>query len=380
MKDFELCISPVETYKSPDVPVYESDNSAILKRLPARWQKSAKVLACISIVGTLALGTLTLSGCSSVFQPSPPQRIVYPLSQDIFDYMHDLGSPYGRYSGYSESDLMVRAHHGGAASSIYVVNLTEQEVLGIVRARLEAAGLNFNATPPQHTINSCDNFSRGPDGVGLSLFDEQKNVAIASTGLSVWRDWILATEEAFARQTDITVGVFASPGQSLGSAPQPRDEQFDESVERSRPTLVRQLINRIDIFIFHMQSEGILGQYPNIDVRINETPVEFGDFPILINNHKMVPAEQIFEQLGMTVGSDERGRMTAVRDDISICLEHWVRGYGANMRVNNRFVGMDIPVITHNNQILVPLQYVARTIGADVEWDEIAREIRITTN
>ena len=85
MKDFELSICPVETYNAPEIPVFGSDNSAILKKLPSRWQKNAKILACIGIVGTL-----TLSGCSFVLRPSPPLQIVLPLTQDRLDIMHNL--------------------------------------------------------------------------------------------------------------------------------------------------------------------------------------------------------------------------------------------------------------------------------------------------
>ena len=58
-KDF-LCIQPVENYQAPLLPQTNKtgDNTVLLKKLPSRWQKNAKIVTCVGLVGTL-----TLSGC-----------------------------------------------------------------------------------------------------------------------------------------------------------------------------------------------------------------------------------------------------------------------------------------------------------------------------
>ena len=73
MNDFEISISPVESYKAPEIPVFGSDNSALLKKLPSRWQKAKLItlsLALVIIIGGLA-------GCSPEVEPSaaPAPRI-----------------------------------------------------------------------------------------------------------------------------------------------------------------------------------------------------------------------------------------------------------------------------------------------------------------
>ena len=438
MKDFELSIAPVETYEAPEIPVFGSDNSALLKKLPSRWQKNAKIVACIGIAGTLVL-----SGCRSELPYSPPHgeddasepyysehspkqgkdeapipyyavypleqekdetpepyyTVLYPpqpLSQDIFDNMHNLGYPQGIYSGYSEYELVVRIHQGGDGASFYVVHLTEQEAYGIIRARLEAVGFNFSATPPEFNDDRSDGSSSWFDLLGITLFDEQKNVGVSHLSWEVsnrrftpWgRRFAMFVEDLFAGHTDITVGALFTPSVYKGSTHTFTDNRErialpppeDEDVERSHPVLVGQLISQIDMFIFLLQSDGILGQYQNIDITINETSVIFSDYPILINNFIMVPAPEIFEKLGMTVGLDEHRRMTATKGNTSLTLFFSTLDYIHRMRVNDEWVGIDLPLIHHNDQILVPLQFIARTIGADVEWDEIAREIRVTTN
>ena len=424
MKDFELSISPVETYKAPEVPVLGGDNSALLKKLPLRWRKNAKILACLGIVGTLAL-----AGCSSEVPYSRPYgeggafgayyaehgtgetpeayyalhpsvQAEYPPgphSQDILDKMHDLGSPHGSYSGYSDAELTVRLHQGGMGVSSYVVHLTEQDAYGIIRARLEAAGLNFDAVPPDYTIDSITRalWDAGEssvfwgdmtdEGIRLNLFDRERNVAVSHISwdesnrpFSSWgRAFAMQVERTFTEHMDgITVGAIYNPGAYLGTS----RAEARRNMRDSHPELVRSLINQVDAFIFILQYEGILEPYPNVDVIINGTPMIFGEHPALINNHKMVPVPEIFEALEMTVETDDQGRIVARKGDISITVGFSGWNNLAFMRVNDEWIDMDIPVIAHNDQILVPLQFVARAIGADVEWDESAREIRITTN
>jgi hypothetical protein len=64
MKNEPLKLTPVSNYDAPKIPTLADDNSAALKKLPARWQKNAKVIACIGLMGTLSLGGLTPLGAS----------------------------------------------------------------------------------------------------------------------------------------------------------------------------------------------------------------------------------------------------------------------------------------------------------------------------
>jgi len=352
MKDFELSVNPVETYEAPQIPILGDNNPALLKKLPSRWQKNVKVIAGLGLAGIFAL-----SGCAN--------ELTEPHTSGI---VHNLGLGQDSYNGYSEAELLVRLHSGGSLSSFYVVHLTEQEAFGIIRARLEAAGLNFDATPPEYTINSW------LGTFGLDLFDEKKGVAITQF---VWVESLAAqVEEAFAEQTsDIIVGTFYNPGRSAGSGDAWRPQRpSDEELEELRPIFRRQLISQADVFIARLQSEGILERFSDIGITINETPVSFGEYPVIVNNHKMVPAIEIFKLLGMEVNLDDGSwAITATKDDITIRI-------GARrLWVNDGWADADIPVFTHNDRVLVPLQFVAETVGANVEWDEEARMFTVTT-
>jgi len=378
MKDFELCITPVENYKAPEIPKFGDNNSALLKKIPSRWQRNAKVIAGLGLIGIFAL-----SGCGHTPEEFRPNGIE-----------HNLWYTQGSYSGYSEADLLVRLHTGGRGVSFYMVHLTEQEALGIIRARLEAAGLVFDATPPGYTIDLANTLSRHDSGeVGLDLFDAEKGIGVAQVSWLgdriafmphesevAW--WI---EERFAEQVpNIIVRAFYDTGLRVGGGRllegRLQRRLLRREVRESRPILVRQLINQADIFIAHLQSEGILERFPDINVTINGTPFNTDDYPILINNQKMVPAIELFEALGMRAVRDRNQWRTAiigVKDDAELI---WVSPSGGIMVTRNgnrEWLDDTPPVIVRNDTILVPLQFVADLVGATIEWDEDTRTIII---
>ena len=400
MKDFDLSINPIEAYKGPEIPTFENDNSAILKKLPLRWRKNAKISAGLGLIGVFAL-----SGCVNVAGGTPAGEI----RQNNIE--HKLQYTQGSYDGYSEDDLLVRLHTGGGGASAYMVHLTEQEAFGIIRARLEAAGLDFD-TPPEEinfdvpALTYYDEvdwyLSRYLNPIELDLFDTQKNVGIAHVSWLGSSMSFMPSERALARRIeeivteqtdDIVVGAFYNPGQSVNSAEWTDEGELkltppsDEEVEEARPILVRQLINQADKFILRLQSEGVLERFPDVAITINGTPLSLGEYPMIINNHKMVPAAEIFEALGMDVNEDEnewRLAITGTKNDLELRANVGLQSFNQGGSISIRHGEdsewpRDIPVIFHNDTIFVSLQFVAEINGATVEWDEEARIIKVTS-
>ena len=385
----ELDVSPVEEYEAPDIPTFEDNNPAMLKKLPSRWKKNAKIIACVGIIGALTL----LKGGGMI-----GWRRAYNANHHI---IHNLGYTHGSHRGFSRDRLLVRLHSGGMGSSIYMVHLTEQEAFGILRARLEAAGLNFDAAPPwlgfdQEQIVSSYGFLSwlfrdNNAGSTIDLFDTEKGVGITYISrhnfgrfatmdeleLAIWVERMHAE-----RANDIEVGIFFSIGQLVGGSA-PIMIPLPWEIIRSRPILVRQLINQADKFIARLQSEGILERFPDVKVTINDVPLSLGEYPILINNMKMVPALELFEALGMDAVEDihpNHQTITATKKDIRI----WVSSGGSinitNGGRNRNWAWLqDIPVIFHNDTILAPVQYIANLTGATIEWNEDERIIKIST-
>ncbi|MCL2874515.1 MAG: hypothetical protein FWE29_06270 [Defluviitaleaceae bacterium] len=212
-------LNPVENYAPPKLPTLNDaqNDTALLKKLPLRWKNSAKVIACIGIIG---VGSVTLSGCSSLWSEQPGIA--------VFDTI---------------------PHHGGSGPApIYIVHLTEQEAFGIIQAQLESAGLNFNAAPPDYTVEL------GGQNISLELFDEDKGVAIAHIREenlrfpeNGWR-YVESVAEEFAKKAnDISIGVFYNPAK----------DDWMNNVEAEAATR-QNLIDQAQKFITSLQDEGIL--------------------------------------------------------------------------------------------------------------------------
>jgi hypothetical protein len=266
----ELRISPAKKYNTPKYPVYTEvrANPVLLKKLPSRWQKNAAVIACIGLMGTYALAGCAAPQDNAAVPPYPP-------------YYADGGSggiiteQYTREAD-RELDLVIRTHHGGGgAGPFYVVYLTEQEALSIIRAQAEAAGLRFNAAPPDYTVDALS-MLRGIE-IGIDLFDGEKGVALAlidgadnydtlrwvDTG-SVLRE---AAREFEKQDENIHAGVFMSYGQWIswdwhlqlsesGLAPSPPPMTDEEKTEAGKAA-EEQLRAQVREFITTLQRHGI---------------------------------------------------------------------------------------------------------------------------
>ncbi|MCL2354371.1 MAG: hypothetical protein FWC68_00475, partial [Oscillospiraceae bacterium] len=206
-KEEPLRVEPLEEYKTPEYPnQFEArKNPELLNKLPSRWQKNTKVIACIGLVGTM-----TLAGFLYINRDSNEQG-VFPRNTT-----GNITTQIPRY------ELLVRAHHGGGGGApIYVVYLTEQEALGIIRAGLEDAGLLFNSRPPNHTVDVTiftgrDHFGMGRDTeVGLDLYSREKSVGISY--IAGERNSARQVEIEFERQhRNLWVRAFYTPSEVIG--------------------------------------------------------------------------------------------------------------------------------------------------------------------
>jgi hypothetical protein len=152
-------------------------------------------------------------------------------------------------------------HHGGSGGGpFYIVHLTEQETMGIIRAQLESAGLNFNSriAAPDYSYRWWDDTL-----TEIELFDPNLNVAIAQLDNQLGRQGFgfdgervseavrEELEEQAAENNDpITFGVFFSEG--VGSW------ETDGWTKDSRPLLEEKLAAKIDAFVTLLKQDGVL--------------------------------------------------------------------------------------------------------------------------
>ena len=206
----KLCINPVKEYETPKIPTLDSANvdHVLLKKLPSRWKRNAAVVACVGI-----MGVAILVGCASTADP------------------------------------LNGSHHGGAGGlPFYVVHLTEQEALGIIRAQLETAGLNLGAIPPNYDVTVYG------QNIGIDLFDEERNVAVVKMEQGWSREGARRVEQEFSNQMDINVGVFYNPEELFEVRMSPTDEQR----ETARAINEKRLVEQVQAFIALLQEQGVL--------------------------------------------------------------------------------------------------------------------------
>ncbi len=114
-----------------------------------------------------------------------------------------------------------------------------------------------------------------------------------------------------------------------------------------------------------------------ITVALNGNPVVFiGTQPQEVNGRVMVPLRGVLEQMGAQVRWNPTTRtVTATRTatTIRLPLNQTVA------EVNGRTVNLDVPAMLITGRTMVPLRFVAESLGGAVTWDNSARIVRIAT-
>ena len=135
-----LTLAPMEDYQTPDLPTYQDTKPDLSKKIPTRWKNKAMIAA----TSLTLLSTIPLSSC------------------------------------------IPGLHHGGAGGApMYVVQLTEQEAIEIIRAQLEETGLRFNDPKEPYSVRI------DWDTAEIILVNEEKDIRIAL----VDRWWVWNNEE-----------------------------------------------------------------------------------------------------------------------------------------------------------------------------------------
>ena len=290
----QLRITPVTNYTAPSLPTLEAakGNPAHLNKLPNRWMKKAAVIGCMALAGTIVL-----SGCDELDHNLhgggdgyAPIYVNRPTEDDFDIRMHGGGSPTYTpmyvdrltehdikaqlHAAIDAAMLEYRTHWGGSGSGpFYVAHLTEQEALGIIRAKLEAIGLELGATPPDYRVHNFTDFT-------LDLFDENRAVGLAYISwaqnnmpfFSRGGAWLSReVAEAFAQQHNhITVGAFFNPDVSINenerwwswdygtAGQQPTAEAIAQTQAEAKTALVAKLNAQVEAFVEWLKLEGVM--------------------------------------------------------------------------------------------------------------------------
>ncbi len=112
-------------------------------------------------------------------------------------------------------------------------------------------------------------------------------------------------------------------------------------------------------------------------VTVNNETVDFtGQPPVSQGGRVLVPLRGVLEKLGAYVQFDSAARVvTALKGDLNIRLPIG----GREATVNQRPVSLDVPAQIVNGSTLVPLRFVAESLGANVDYNPAANAVAITS-
>jgi len=122
----------------------------------------------------------------------------------------------------------------------------------------------------------------------------------------------------------------------------------------------------------------IYGDEPYLDVIlvfVNGKPITFDANPYIdANSRTMVPLRAIGEALGAQVDWQEATRQVTLRKDGRVVV--LTIGQKSAL-VNGEVRTMDTIPVIKNDRTMLPLRYVGEYLGAEVEWDETSRTVRV---
>jgi hypothetical protein len=118
------------------------------------------------------------------------------------------------------------------------------------------------------------------------------------------------------------------------------------------------------------------GQQP-IKVLVNGRAVQFGFVkPHVIEGRVMVPLRGVLQRLGATVTWNPEDRsLTALRGDRDVYLP-----VGSRLaQVEGRPISLEAPARIVRGTIVVSLQSISESLGAEVTWDYKTQTVKIST-
>ena len=124
-----------------------------------------------------------------------------------------------------------------------------------------------------------------------------------------------------------------------------------------------------------MRGEGENRNRDRIRVTLNGRELTLDADPIIADDTTLIPLRNVLEELGLTVDWDESTQtVTAEKDDTNLSLQIGSKAAKAN--------GKDVTLLTapviSNDRTLVPIRFIAESLGLNVDWDGDARTVIIT--
>lgn len=113
-----------------------------------------------------------------------------------------------------------------------------------------------------------------------------------------------------------------------------------------------------------------------IDVVVSDQKLVLDQEPVIEDGRTLVPMRAIFEALESTVDWDQENQMIHARNtSTNIALQIG----STSALVNNNPVTLDVPAKIVNGRTLVPVRFVAESLGANVVWDPATQGVYVNS-
>jgi len=264
-----LTLAPMEEYQAPDLPTLEESEPEFLKKLPSRWKNKAMTAAMTGL-----FGVNMLSGCGNTLRDyqSAGNEPTLEGNRTVNDSIP--------YAMPNDRIVCPDLHWGGAGESpMYVVYLTEQEALELIRNELAEVGLNLNEISPSRSITvdgvyvedewDGDYFRILQDDIEMQMLDEDGEIGVSV--ISRFWDWGLDTTctietserivQTFLEDQDVSVGVFFNRSlDAWGTWDEEKGVSVlsEEEEAELRARIEDELITQVQEFIEQLRVDGII--------------------------------------------------------------------------------------------------------------------------
>lgn len=114
-----------------------------------------------------------------------------------------------------------------------------------------------------------------------------------------------------------------------------------------------------------------------IKIKIDEEYKIFDVSPVIISDRVMVPMRGIFETLGAKIGWEESTKMvlaTKGEQYVSVQINN------PDAFLNGEKITLDAPPQIINSRTMVPIRFVAESLGCKVDWDDTSKTVIISTD
>lgn len=136
---------------------------------------------------------------------------------------------------------------------------------------------------------------------------------------------------------------------------------------------MKKIISLLLVFMLILPTVGVMAEN-DISITIDGKKLELDVSPIEENDRVLVPMRGIFEELGATVTWDDATwTVTATRNETKIILHVGSK----SARVNREDVPLDVPAKIIDGRTMVPVRFVAETLGCTVDWEDATKTVII---